>query len=70
MSPPLLKAINKRKAIARLQQGGIAAITMSPGQWDTTLQAAYDLGFILLEIGDSEQVQAAYRKPIVDGGQG
>ena len=35
--------------------------TMSPGQWDTMLQAAYDLDFVLLELDDEEErPQRAY----------
>ena len=38
---PRLQAVNKVKAIRRIQAGGIACVTMSPGQWDQTLAAAY-----------------------------
>lgn len=41
---------------------GIATITMSRGQWDSLLQAAYDLNWILLELDDAERPVAAYRK--------
>jgi hypothetical protein len=36
--------------------------TMSPGQWDTALEAAYDLGFIMLELDDDEQPRRAYQR--------
>jgi hypothetical protein len=38
--------------------------TMSEGQWDTLLQAAYDLGFVLLELDDEERLLRAYRKGV------
>ncbi len=41
---------------------GVCYCTMSEGQWDTLLQAAYDLGFVLLELDDGERVRRAYRK--------
>lgn len=40
-------------------------ITLSPGQWDGLLQAAYDDGWILLEIDEVDGVEfpsKAYRK--------
>ena len=44
--------------------GGVPAlmITMSVGQWDTTLATAYDLGWILLELDEHEMPVRAYRK--------
>ncbi|HEV3435761.1 MAG TPA: hypothetical protein VG122_00280 [Gemmata sp.] len=42
---------------------GTVYITMSIGQWDELLQAAYDEGLVLLELDDREQVVRAYRKP-------
>ena len=67
---PRLQAVNKVKAIRRIQAGGIACVTMSPGQWDQTLAAAYRAGWLPLDIGDDGRLVAAYRQPIVDGGQG
>jgi hypothetical protein len=37
-------------------------ITMSPGQWDKLLQAAYDAGHNLIEVDDNEMPVGAYRK--------
>jgi hypothetical protein len=42
---------------------GTMVVTMSLGQWDVTLHAAYDAGCTLLELDDDEQPIAAYRKP-------
>jgi hypothetical protein len=41
---------------------GVCYCTMSEGQWDTLLQAAYDLHFVLLELDDEERLLRAYRK--------
>jgi hypothetical protein len=38
-------------------------ITMSEGQWDGLLQAAYDDDWILLEVDANETPVKAYRKP-------
>lgn len=43
-------------------QRGTLTITMSPGQWDVMLAAAYDQGCILLEVDDDEIPVAAYQK--------
>ena len=43
---------------------GQKVITMSQGQWDTTLEEAYNLGFILLELDDSEIPIAMYKKDV------
>ena len=40
---------------------GTAVITMSVGQWDALLEAAYLGGWLLLELDDAEQPVAAYR---------
>ncbi len=39
-----------------------ASITMSVGQWDNLLAAAYQAGWILLELDDQEQPVAAYQR--------
>ena len=41
---------------------GTCCATMSPGQWDTLLQVAYEQGWILLEIDGDEQPVCAYRR--------
>src|SRR5262249_39520428 len=40
---------------------GLAYATMSMSQWDGILQAAYDAGFVLIELDDEERPVAAYR---------
>jgi hypothetical protein len=40
----------------------ILLITMGVGQWDATLLAAYEAGWVLLELDDDEQPVRAYRK--------
>jgi len=43
-------------------------ITMSTGQWDGFLQAAYDYGHTLLELDENEHPVRAYRKaPDISG---
>lgn len=37
-------------------------VTMSQGQWDRFLQAAYDAGHNLIEVDDCEVPVRAYRK--------
>lgn len=39
-------------------------ITMSEGQWDSILSAAYERGWILLELNDNEQPVRAFRKDV------
>jgi Mlc titration factor MtfA (ptsG expression regulator) len=39
-------------------------ITMSQGQWDALLQAAYDAGHNLIELDDNEIPVRAYRKMV------
>lgn len=41
---------------------GQLVMTMSEGQWDVMLSAAYANGFILLELDDNEVPVRAYRK--------
>jgi hypothetical protein len=43
---------------------------MSRGQWDSALAAAYDVGFVLLELDDDEFPVAAYCKTGVPVGPG
>jgi hypothetical protein len=42
---------------------GCCYLTMSQNQWDATLHAGYDAGWILLELDDDERPVAAYRRP-------
>lgn len=41
---------------------GTRVITMSEGQWDALLSAAYEQGWTLLELDEHEQPVRAYRK--------
>jgi hypothetical protein len=43
---------------------GTASMTMSAGQWDTVLLAAYDLGFVLFELDEDEKIVRAYRREL------
>ena len=40
----------------------VPMMTMSVGQWDALLSAAYEQGWILLELDDDERPVRAYRK--------
>lgn len=50
-------------------EGGIfesgLIVTMSPGQWDRLLAAAYDRGATLLELNDNEIPVRAYRRKTI-----
>ena len=55
--------LDKLPAIPRdLFQPGTLVFTMSIGQWDNLLAAAYQHGATLLELDDAERPVAAYRK--------
>ena len=41
---------------------GVCMITLSPGQWDALLGAAYAQGWTLLELDDDEKPVRAYRR--------
>jgi hypothetical protein len=45
---------------------GEVIVTMSIGQWDALLAAAYETGCILLELNDDEVPIRAYRKREVE----
>ncbi len=45
---------------------GAANITMNIGQWDATLQAAYDAGWTLIEVDQHGRPVRAYRKEWVN----
>jgi hypothetical protein len=63
----------KRPVLNETPLGGImmkpaVIVTMSVGQWDGLLAAAYDRGHILLELDDNETPIKAYRrKAVADG---
>lgn len=56
-----LKPLAITAAFAALQQGG-RVMTMGVGQWDSLLAAAYEQGWILLELDNNEVPVRAYRK--------
>jgi hypothetical protein len=60
MERPNLKEIELENV--GLFKPGLITITMSQGQWDGLLSAAYDSGHTLLELDDNEIPVAAYRK--------
>jgi hypothetical protein len=57
-----LRPITLRDAL--LMQPGARIITMAVGQWDPTLSAAYEDGWILLELDEDEVPVRAYRKTV------
>jgi len=59
MRKPHLNEIPLKENI--LNKPGVT-ITMSVGQWDRLLQAAYDDGCVLIEISQHGKPERAYRK--------
>jgi hypothetical protein len=43
---------------------GFRMITMSVGQWDPLLRAAYDEGWLILELDNNERLIHVYRMPM------
>ena len=43
---------------------GLVYVTLSPGQWDSDLHAAYEMGFALIEVDEQERPRRAYRTPL------
>ncbi len=65
MKQPLLNEIPIEEGLAGILSGAARlSVTMSPGQWDTLLQCAYDLGATVLEMDANEQPVRAYRKAL------
>jgi len=58
MNRPQLRPVSK-PIIGRPGEG---FITMSIGQWDGMLKAAYDMGWCLLELDENERFVQAYQK--------
>lgn len=48
---------------------GAVYITMADGQWDATLAAAYEAGWILLEVDGRDRPVRAYQKDQPAGGR-
>ena len=65
MHRPELSQIPLEAAMLNLTEGspGQLMVTMSIGQWDYFLQAAYEEDCILLELDDAERPVRAYRRP-------
>jgi hypothetical protein len=57
---PLAEAM----AAALGQRGATIVVTMSEGQWDALLAAAYEQDAILLEVDTNEMPVRAYRKEV------
>ena len=58
---------NHKPTLNEIPIGGIflkpqVIVTMSIGQWDGLLEAAYDAGAVLLELDDNENPIKAYRR--------
>ena len=47
-----------------LSTPGTCTMTMAEGQWDEVLSAAYELGWVLLELDDEEKPVRAYRMDV------
>ena len=63
MKQPILNEIPSEQAINHILEGTAGlTVTMAPGQWDSLLEAAYDMGAILLEIDEHDKPVKAYRK--------
>ena len=63
MTRPALREIPLGEAVPL--KAGTVTVTMSAGQWDGLLQAAYDGGFVLLELDDDELPVRAFQKGAV-----
>jgi hypothetical protein len=65
MKRPELNEIDLSKAMGNILNAvpGVV-VTLSPGQWDRLLQAAYDTGATLLEIDKHERPVKAYRRKV------
>ena len=63
MKRPTLNKISLTDVIHGLRSGKPSVtVTMSQGQWDKFLQAAYDAGHYLIEVDDCETPVRAYHK--------
>ena len=61
MTRPPLRAVPLADLLPLGVRPGVV-MTMSRGQWDDTLAASYEPGFVLLELDDNEQPVAAYQR--------
>lgn len=60
MTRPILNKIPLSEVV--LFAPGTVTITMSVGQWDALLAAAYNQGAFLLELDEQEKPVAVYRR--------
>lgn len=61
MSRPPLRAVPLADVLP-LGSRPVVVMTMSIGQWDATLAASYEAGFVLLELDGDERPVGAYQK--------
>ena len=65
MKRPVLNKVSLGDVVNGLLGGKPSVtVTMSQGQWDRFLQAAYDAGHNLIEVDDNEMPVKAYRKKL------
>ena len=66
MKRPILNEVSLADVMESMLGGGKPSvnITMSRGQWDGFLQAAYDAGHNLIEMDNNEIPGRAYRKKL------
>lgn len=62
MSRPVLRQIDLKSVWPPRPGVGDLYLTMSVGQWDEEHRDAYDVGAVLIELDDNEQVLAAYQR--------
>ena len=61
MKRPFLNEINLDRAMNDFFTKPCVVITMSRGQWDGLLEAAYESGHVLLEVDHNERPVKAYQ---------
>jgi hypothetical protein len=65
MKRPELNQVSLDEVMNSLLRGGPGVnVTMSEGQWDGFLQAAYESGHNLIEVDDDEIPVRAYRRKL------
>ena len=64
MKRPVLNEINLNRAMNDFFTKPCVVITMSRGQWDKLLEAAYEKGHVLLELDRNEKPVKAYQMAV------
>lgn len=65
MKQPVLNEVSLDVVMGSFLGGDPSAnVTMSRGQWDGFLQAAYDAGYNLVELDENEKPVRAYRRKL------